>query len=275
MHPATHLTSAPGKEDVALPADDLAVEFRVLGPVAITPRGGEALPLASRRRRALLAVLLAGAGSPVPVDRLASAVWADSPPTGPEAALQVAVSRLRRALPSGRLLYRPPGYLLDVPADLVDATRFEALLNRALARADTPEVAFPVVEAALRLWSGDAYEEFPDLQDLQPERTRLHELRDIATEERYHLMLELGLAETAVAGLRAAAVACPYRERTRRLLMTGLHRVGRPAEALDSFHAYRRLLASELGLEPSPELTRLWRDMLGSGSSSVAEAGPG
>src|SRR5262249_3834084 len=54
----------------------------------------------------------------------------------------------------------------------------------------------------------------------------------------------------------------PAREGLRALLMTALHRAGRPAEALGVFQDARRVLADELGSEPGPALQRLHRLVL-------------
>ena len=44
-------------------------------------------------------------------------------------ALQAAISRLRRVLPSGRLITRAPGYALQIFPGELDAKQFERLLS--------------------------------------------------------------------------------------------------------------------------------------------------
>jgi YVTN family beta-propeller protein len=51
-------------------------------------------------------------------------------------------------------------------------------------------------------------------------------------------------------------------ERPRGQLMIALYRCGRQAEALEAYHATRRILIEELGLEPGPTLQRLERAIL-------------
>src|SRR5439155_14363613 len=54
----------------------------------------------------------------------------------------------------------------------------------------------------------------------------------------------------------------PLRERLRSQLMLALYRAGRQAEALEAYHAARRTLGDELGIEPSPALQQLYRSIL-------------
>ena len=75
-----------------------------------------------------MALLALSAGRVVPVATLVDALWGDELPSNPGNALQVRVSKLRRAftaagIPSAVLVTRPPGYLLDVDAQQVDALR--------------------------------------------------------------------------------------------------------------------------------------------------------
>jgi hypothetical protein len=106
------------------------VEFGILGPLEITA-GGQPLPVQGARTRAVLAMLLVHANQVVPADRLTGELWAGQPAAGAAASLQVRVSQLRKVLrPSGeagRLVTRPPGYLIRVAPDELDAPRFERL----------------------------------------------------------------------------------------------------------------------------------------------------
>jgi DNA-binding SARP family transcriptional activator len=73
------------------------VEFRILGSVEARAEG-RALELGGSRQRALLALLLLSRGAPVSRDRLLEDLWGEEEPKSGVKALQVAVSRLRRAL---------------------------------------------------------------------------------------------------------------------------------------------------------------------------------
>ena len=75
------------------------------------------------------------------------------------------------------------------------------------------------------------------------------------------------------AGLPVVEMICrTYDERLRGLLMLALYRSGRQAEALDAYAAARRVLVSELGIEPGPELQKLERRMLVQDPGLVREA---
>ena len=113
-----------------------AIEFRVLGPVEAV-RAGEPVRLGGRRQRWLLALLLVEPGRAISSDRLIDELWQGAPPRGAEGTLRVYVSRLRSALGENMLFARPPGYVLDIEVELVDAWRIESLVREgrdALAR---------------------------------------------------------------------------------------------------------------------------------------------
>ena len=256
----------------------MAVRFRVLGPVEAVDAAGRPLPLGGERQRALLAALLARAGEVVSVDRLADLLWGDDQPDHPAGALHSQVARLRQALRAGGaavaggdqgggpggergwLLTRPPGYLLAVRPEEVDAGRFERLLAEADA-APPPEAARLLGEA-LALWRGPAYAGFADHEVAQLEAIRLEEARLAAHERHAAVLLDSGRAADAVPAVEAFVAEHPLRERARATLMRALYALGRQAEALEAYQDYRVRLAADLGLEPSPALQRLQAQVL-------------
>lgn len=77
------------------------MRFRVLGPLEVRRAGGEPVPVPGRRPRALLVMLLLGAGRPVAVHDLIDGQYGADPPAGAANAVQAQVPRLRRVLGPG------------------------------------------------------------------------------------------------------------------------------------------------------------------------------
>ena len=237
------------------------VEYRILGPLEVRLPDGVVSPASSAQRLAL-SVLLVEAGRTVATDRLIEELWSDAPPADPAAALRNQLSRLRRVLgpAAADLVTEAGGYRLGLERLQLDANRFEDIL--ASARQANGEEAVAILEQALGLWRGPALGEFADRPFAQPEAVRLEELRLAAQEQRAELLLDLGRAGDAVVSLGALLAEHPHREGVRALLMQGLYRQGRHTEALAAYQSWRRHLADELGLEPSPALQRLEREIL-------------
>lgn len=82
-------------------------------------------------------------------------------------------------------------------------------------------------------------------------------MRLLALEARAEAQLQLREHAAAVGELEALLVEQPSRERIAWLLMLGLYRCGRQADALAVYQRTRAYLAQELGLEPGPELAAL------------------
>src|SRR5690349_17609821 len=100
--------------------------YRLLGPLEVYDRD-RPVPLAGRRERTVLAVLLLRANQAVSVERLIDAAWRDALPANPVGALQTVVSRLRPRLRSATLSRTGAGYALIVDRELLDVYRAEAL----------------------------------------------------------------------------------------------------------------------------------------------------
>jgi predicted ATPase/DNA-binding SARP family transcriptional activator len=235
--------------------DREATGLCVLGSLGVV-RGGELVGLGSRQQRRLLAVLVLHANEVVSRDRLVDVLWAEDSPASATHSLQTLLSRLRRTL-GDRLETCPPGYRLRVASGEVDALRFEELVRAGLGSSEQPEVALGVFDEAVGLWRGTPYAEFASEEFVAAEVARLVELRARAVEERAAALLELGRPDEVIGELEAEIAAEPFRERLRALLMLALARAGRPVEALRAYDAFRRYLADEIGVVPSPELQEL------------------
>jgi predicted ATPase/DNA-binding SARP family transcriptional activator len=240
-----------------------ATEFRVLGPVEAA-RDGQPVGLGGRRQRALLALLLLEAGRAVSSDRLIDELWNGAPPPGAEGTLRVYVSRLRSVLGENSVFARPPGYVLEVVADRLDANRFERLLREgrdALVRG-AAGLAADRLHAALALWRGPALADVSDAGVLALEARRLDELHLVCIEERIEAELALGRHADLVPELERLVADEPLRERLWHQLVTALYRCERQSDALAAYRRARTLLSEELGLEPSEELRALERAVL-------------
>ncbi len=234
------------------------LSFRILGPLEVTD-GQAAIALGGPRQRALLVALLLRAGRVVPTDQLVDELYGGEPPKNAKAAMQNGVVALRKALGPDVLLFRPPGYVLSVSADQVDARRFERLLGDA--RRAAPEERRALLVRALGLWRGPPLAEFAFEDWAQGEVRRLDELRLVAVEERIATDIELGHPADVVAELEALVDEHPLRERVWYLLMSARHRAGRSAEALQAYRDARAAL-DELGIEPGEDLRRLQGEIL-------------
>jgi predicted ATPase/DNA-binding SARP family transcriptional activator len=238
------------------------MRFRLLGRLELEGDGG-AVPLAGAVPRAIVARLLLARGEVVRREVLIDDIWEERRTKDPVNALQVQMAKLRAAFAASgepdRLLFRHGGYQLALsPHDELDVTLLEAAAREGrehLAAGDYRR-AERVLRQGLAWWRGPA---LPDVAGpvFDAERSRLEDLRLIVLEDAAFAALELGRAEDLIAELRTVVSQAPLRERSRARLMLALCRAGMPAEALEVYEAGRRLLRSELGASPSPELRDL------------------
>jgi DNA-binding SARP family transcriptional activator/Tfp pilus assembly protein PilF len=244
----------------------IVVRFRILGPLEVWT-GQDWGGIGAPKWRALLAVLLLNQGQAVSTDRLIAELWDDHPPDRAANLVSVYVLRLRRVLGDleGRVLTtRAPGYqlLLD-PGDL-DAGRFEALAGqgrRALAAGDALRAA-EVLAEALGLWHGRALADVPPSALVTAEAGRLEESRLAALELRIEADVGCGRHAQLVPELRRLLSDHPLREGLWSLLIRALDGAGRHAEALAAYTEAREVISDELGVDPGPELQRLYQAML-------------
>jgi predicted ATPase/DNA-binding SARP family transcriptional activator len=239
---------------MALMAPDL--DFHVLGSIGLERRG-QAISIGGPKPRLALALLATRRGSVVSTDQLCDELWGINLPADPLGVLQSHLSRLRRALrPEAEIVARPPGYVLQLPDEMIDAGRFEQLCKRARTSSN-PEVAVELLEGALACWRGSAFEEFAEQDWARPEAMRLDELHILAQEDLFETRLALGAHAALVGELEALVTRHPMRERLWHQLVVALYRSGRSAEALRRVEELRVMLREELGLDPSPAFREL------------------
>ncbi len=237
------------------------VRFAVLGPVRAW-RGDEPIGTGAPQQRALLAALLLRGGRTATASELLDAVWGEFPPNTALAALRSYAFRLRKAVGADVLVTDSGGYALNVDPDALDITVVERLAAEAeRVRASDPEQARNLLASALELWHGEPLANLPGPY-AETQRVRLAEWHVTLVETRFELELELGAHTEVVSELTALSAEHPLRERLRGLLMLALYRSGRQAEALGVYADTRRLLAEELGIDPSAELTDLHQRIL-------------
>jgi DNA-binding SARP family transcriptional activator len=240
-----------------------AVRFEILGPLAIHG-GDQVVRLRSPQQRKVLAVLLTSDRS-VTADELVDALWGERPPPTAAGTLQTHISRLRMALGGGpALLPHDAGrYHLEVGADQVDARRFRGLVEEgSAAGAEDDRRAGELLAEALSLWKGPALQDFRYEPFAQTEIASLEGLRITALEKRIGLDLALGWDAQLCGELETLIEEYPLREEFHGLLMVALYRSGRQAEALGVYRRLRETLVDELGVEPTPKLRALERDVL-------------
>jgi DNA-binding SARP family transcriptional activator/Flp pilus assembly protein TadD len=219
----------------------------------------------------VLAVLASRANRVVSRGELVDAVWGAQAPTTAEGGIYTYVAGLRRVLDPDRKPRDPgtvvvstgAGYMLRLPPDGLDADVFERQLIAA--RAERAEGYLIGAERrlsdALGLWRGGALAAVPG-PFAEAERHRLTELRITAAEEHADVLLALGHNEAAIPELAVLVSEHPLREHTRALLMVALYRCGRQADSLRVYSEAREVLATELGIDPGPELSGVHQQVL-------------
>jgi predicted ATPase/DNA-binding SARP family transcriptional activator len=236
------------------------MELGILGPLRVRA-GGEEIPVAGAKRRALLAVLLLHhRDEVVSADRLIDELWGEGPPATAAKSLQVHVSELRRALGEGQpIVTRPTGYAVELAPGALDLEHLERHLGdaRRLRAAGDLEGAADALHAGLALFRGPPLADVELLGRDAGEGARLDGIRPAALEDRLELDLALGRHAAAIPELETLVAEHPYRERLHAHLMLALYRAGRQADALAAFRRARGVLVEELGLDPGPELQRL------------------
>lgn len=235
------------------------VDFRLLGQLE-TLVDGERVALGSPKQRALLAQFLLRANEAIPVERLVDALWPDDPPASARHAVQVYVSRLRRALgDASRIGARSRAYVLRAEPGEIDVDRFRELVRagrEALARDEAVEAA-ERLRGALAIWRARPLADLDGEPGVRELVLELEEERIAAIELCVESELQAGRSAELVPELERLVAEYPAREALHAHLLLALYRAGRVDDALEAYRRAEQDLLHELGLEPSHRLKEL------------------
>ena len=207
------------------------------------------------------------------VDQLIDAIWEEAPPRTARKNLQAYVSMLRKIV-GERLVHTAHGYSMRcTPAEL-DILAFEemAARGREAARSGAPGDAADALAGALRLWRGTFLADVPHSAFLAAMAARLADRRLRIYEDWSEAAIALGEYREVLDTIDELADAHPERDRLTAVKLVALCQCGRRQEALGYYESIRVRMASDLGLDPSPQLQRLFQAML-SGEPVGLDAG--
>jgi SARP family transcriptional regulator, regulator of embCAB operon len=250
------------------------MEVNVLGPLAVEEQGASIVPSA-RKPRQVLALLALHADKVVTVPMLMEEIWGDDVPRSAATTLQTYILQLRRLISAalagdpGRqakdvLVTQHGGYLLEVRPGRNDAEEFHRLAaaGRHAFDAGQDRRASELLGRGLDLWRGPALVDVPVGRVAELEVLGLEETRRGVLERRIEADLRLGRHRELLGELRVLTTRFPLDENLCMQQMLALYRSGNAWRALEAFHALRRTLNRDLGLEPSMRVQRLQQAIL-------------
>lgn len=238
------------------------LQFATLGPLRIFLRMGEGVAVNWRtlKTRDLLAYLV-HRGNPVSKEKILEDIWPDSDGENAAVIFHTTLYNLRKFLTKAgcqdNILYSGRCYQLRPDCFMSDRQQFQELVAAGL-RADTdPESATALLEQAVLLYRGDYLEEM-DYSWLLPQRENLSQLCIEARLRLANHYLKAQDYARAVAHLQAVEQKDPFAETAHSLLMSAYAQQGNRVAVKNQYQRLQGVLKKELGLEPSPEMSRLY-----------------
>jgi DNA-binding SARP family transcriptional activator len=262
-------------------ADPGAVTLDLLGEFTLRAKEG---PIVVRRAQQRLLAFLAVSRRPVSRGALSQRLWEAVDDRRGSSALRSNLWRLPR--PTGVPLVTATGTHVAlseaVVVDLWSREHTAKLLRQPRATTEdrrhygTPVATSSVMEEDIRggqvkdedlaeshtMWTEDLLPEWSE-DWLMVEQESYRQLRLHALENLSQQLRGIGQYAPALTAALAAVHADPLRETAHRQVIAVHLEEGNSAEALRQFHVYRRLLAHELGLPPSPTIRELVGPLLG------------
>jgi DNA-binding SARP family transcriptional activator len=218
---------------------------------------------------ALLKVLVTCRGEAARREHLIECVWPDADERRGRERLKVTIYFLREQLRSAGLTSNAvratsAGYALNRDAIWLDCEAFEEHFEqgRLLQQQGRAKQALACFEEAERLYTGDYLPGDLCADWCAMERQRLRETYLDMLGRMVDRYLDSGAHEQAADACRRGLVREPYREGFHRGLMICLTRLGKRDLAVAHYHHCRQVLQAELGVEPTPETERVYREIV-------------
>lgn len=222
----------------------------------------------SRQCRLALAYLALERQRPVPRDELAEVIWGGAIPPAWDAALSAIISKLRGAL---KTFEQPCG------VDTAFGCYQLRLIDGAWVDVDAAANAIHDAEGALR--AGDARRAWgpanvaaiiarrsflpgEDADWIEARRGKLRSILVRALDCLSDVLMANGDSTLAIEASAESIALEPFRETGYQKLMRAQAAAGNRAEALRVYERCRRLLAEELGADPSPQTEALYLQLL-------------
>jgi DNA-binding SARP family transcriptional activator len=273
--PSQPTTATPAHvSEIALPKVVTDLTVNMLGPVEILrdptrPLAADAWP--TRRARDILCFIVSRRHRRASKDAIIDTFWGETDFEAVEKNFHPTVSHIRKALNSNQplkqnfLLYRDGDYQLNSEFSYcIDTEEFDRLLTEGenARRARQFEECVQAYDRALALYRGEfmqgSYEPW-----VEEQRTYYR--------EQYLRLLEAlaGVAQTAADWAKAMHLAQlilredQFREDIHCMVMRAQAAMGNRGAVKEHYEGLKRLLESELGVEPSLETRKLYRELIG------------
>jgi DNA-binding SARP family transcriptional activator len=253
------------------------LSLTLFGSFQIDVNGRPVDGFASKKVRALLVYLAVEADRPHRRDRLAEMFWPDKPEGVARRSLKQALSNLRKSVGDREAI--APFLLVDrdeiqfnAGSDYhIDVAQFTTLIKASAAHSHqslhTCQPCVGRLRQAVELYSGDFLEQFslPDSAEFEEwvilNREALQrQMSDVLASLVKHSELNEDSRRACEYAYQLATLE-PWNEENHRELMRLLALGGQRSAALMQYQNVCRILASELGVEPAQETTRLFEQI--------------
>ena len=265
--PTAPMTPEPGP---MAPAPSADIAARALGPLEVRVAGHLVRKWNSLKARAVFQYLLVHQDRPTRRDVLMALQWPDHTHNSARNNLNVALHSLRNTLDGlghvpQPIVYRDGCYILN--PDLtwwIDRNEFLSALDDAqvASRAGRPEKVMDSYYKAIRLYRGPLFEDDGTGEWYLPEQRRLQDLYGQALERVAEIHFRLGELPEALRFGQLAVGHDPCSETIHRLLMRCYAAQRQQQLVSRQYQVCAAALRAELGVSPSDETTRLFRELI-------------